>query len=377
MKTLKILDWPEKRFYSETHPFHRWKEQFREQGLNVKYYSNHLDKHLKDADFLIIHSRYFDKGMNINNGARQDEVQLINYLLEMRQATEKLIWFDAADSTGSSDFSLISYVDVFLKKQLLKDTAYYTDPYSNNDLRIWLNTPDQKNCHRFHPCPADQLYKIRLGWNLGLNDYRYFGYKLSRLSNYLSYSLYPLKFTGVANERSLDLTFRGTIHKDGNGSDKVSEQRNIILKLFKKLNMKIATGPSIAKAKYWRELRDSKMSISPYGWGEICYRDFESFIAGSLLIKPSMEHLDTYPNIFKPNETYIPLSWDLKDLPETLEHLIVNYGKYRQIAQNGQDMYKKAVNDSHTYINQILNAITQQKKNKVVAPTLLFSDTAH
>ena len=376
MKTLKILDWPEQRFYSETHPFHRWKYQFREQGLNVKCYSNHLDKHLKDADYLIIHSRYFDKGKNINSGARQDEEQLIYYLLEMRQATEKLIWFDAADSTGSSDFSLISYVDVFLKKQLLKDTAYYTDPYSNNDLRIWLNTPEKKTCHRFQPCPADQLHKIRLGWNLALHDYRYFGYKLSRLSNYLSYSLYPLKFTEAANERSLDLTFRGTIHKDGNGSDKVSEQRNITLRLLKKLNMKIATGPSISKDKYWHELRNSKISISPYGWGEICYRDFESFISGSLLIKPSMEHLNTYPNIFKANETYIPVSWDLKDLPEKLEHLIDNYYEYREIAQNGQDLYRKAVNDSEGYINQILKAIIRQPDYKQLAPRLLFSATA-
>ena len=89
-----------------------------------------------------------------------------------------------------------------------------------------------------------------------------------------------------------------------------------------------------------------------------------------------MEHLNTYPNIFKANETYIPVSWDLKDLPEKLEHLIDNYYEYREIAQNGQDLYRKAVNDSEGYINQILKAIIRQPDYKQLAPRLLFSATA-
>lgn len=354
METLKILDWPEQRFYSETHPFHRWKNEFLENGLKIKYCHDH--KNLRDADFLMIHSRYFDRGMNIGKGLRQE--QLVNFFEDIKQTTRKIIWFDAADSSGSADFTLIQYVDVFLKKQLLKDKTYYTSQHSNNDLRIWLNTPKpEKPNHPFNPCPSDQLHKLKLGWNLGLNDYRYFGYKLSRLSNFLSYRLYPPKFSNVTDPRTLDLTFRGTIHKDGNGSIKVSEQRNTVLRMLGELNLKIASGSSIPKARYWKELRNCKLSISPYGWGEICYRDFESFISGALLIKPSMHHLETYPNVFIPDETYIPVSWDLNDLGEKLDHLLSNYSEYQAIAQNGQEIYKKAVYDSGSFINTILKAI--------------------
>lgn len=358
MKTLKILDWPQQRFYSETHPFHRWKTQFKDRGLNVKCYHNHLNKDLKDADFLLIHSRYFDRGKNLNNGTRMDEKSLWKYLLQMRQTTGKLIWFDAADSTGSSDFPIIPYVDVFLKKQLLKDKTYYTEQNSNNDLRIWLNSPGaQKAAYPFKPCPIDQLHKVRLGWNLGLNDYRYFGYKLSRLSNFLSYGLYPLKFSSVQSDRCLDLTFRGTIHNENNGSFKVSEQRNTVLKLLKDYKGNIASGLSIPKSKYWQELRRSKLSISPYGWGEICYRDFETFISGALLVKPAMQHLETYPDLYKPNETYIPVSWDLADLPEKLDHLMTHFSHYKDVAQNGQEMYKNAVYDSDSFINLVSKAL--------------------
>jgi hypothetical protein len=358
MKILKILDWPDHRFYSETHPFHKWKRNFSENGISIKYYNHHLDNELQDSDCLILHSRYFDRGKNKNNGLRIDQKYLISYLTEIRRTTNKLIWFDAADSTGSSDFSIIPYVDVFLKKQVLKDLNYYKNPDANGDLRIWLNESDTKKAHYpFQGCPADQLNKIRLGWNIGLNDYRYFGYKLSRLSNYLSYGLYPLKFTDVTDNRKLDLTFRGTIHKEINDSNIVMKQRNTTLKFLGQLKMNVASGSPVSKLNYWGELRNSKLSVSPYGWGEICYRDFETFIAGALLIKPKMDHLITYPDLFKPFESYVPVSWDMEGLSEALEYLNTNYTYYKEIASNGQELYRKAISDGNSFVNNFLKAI--------------------
>ncbi len=358
MKTLKILDWPEQRFYSETHPFYKWKNKFKEYGFKVSCHNNHLGKDFLEADYTIIHSRYFDMGKNINNGARLDEDYLAEYLSNLKKNVGRVIWFDAADSTGSSDFSLISYVDVFLKKQLLKDKSYYLKPHSKNDLRIWLNHEANKPAiYSFNPCPENELHKLKVGWNIGLNDYRYFGYKLSRLSNYLPYSFYPLKYSEVNSKRDLDLTFRGTIHKENTGIYKISQQRDTILKLLGGINGKIASGSPVNKSEYWKELRSSKLSISPYGWGEICYRDFETFIAGALLVKPSMEHLTTYPNTFKPHETYVPLHWDLGDLPEKLDHLISNYSNYQQIAKHGQENYKSILNDADGFINNMLKSI--------------------
>ncbi len=356
MKTLKILDWPEKRFYSETHPFYRWTKQFRDHGIKIEFYDHHQNKGLKDADYVFLHSRYFDKGKNVNNNGREDDEVLIKYLTNLKESCGKLIWFDASDSTGSSDFSIIPHIDVFLKKQILKDKSAYNQQKPNN-LRVWINPDENESQHHFKPCPANQLHKIKLGWNLGLNDYRYFGYKLSRLSNYLSYNLYPLKFTKATQNRTLDLTFRGTIHRGMEGKNSIAEQRNQTFKLLEKSKMNVASGAAIPKNKYWKELRNSKLSISPYGWGEICYRDFETLIAGALLIKPSMEHLITYPNVFIPYETYMPVSWDLKDLQEKLDQINSNYSQFNQIAINGQQMYKKVLNDSDAFIHTILKAI--------------------
>ena len=358
MKKIKILDWPTQRFYCETHPFYRWKEQLKERGYEVKCYHNHLHKELKDADYLIIHSRYFNPGwQSIHDRNQQNEEELIAYLLQIKNVNGKLIWFDAADSSGSSDFPIISFVDVFLKKQILQDKEYYTNPHANNHkLRVWIED-DDSGSSSFKPCPVNQLHKIKAGWNLGLNDYRYFGYKLSRLSNYLNYSLYPLKFSQVVDTRPLDLTFRGNLRYEDGGRDKVSEQRNKVLTYLRNVSMNVASGPVIPKKSYWKELRNAKICISPFGWGEVCYRDFESFISGALLIKPSMEHLTTYPDMYVANETYIPVKWNLDDLPEKLEQVKDNFSDFKHIAIQGQERYKKAVNDPETFINTLLSAI--------------------
>lgn len=359
MKTLKILDWPSQRFFSETHPFHKWRRELRESGIQVEFHTDHTSSKLRNADFLLIHSRYFMNGwQDIYKRTPENEYQLLLFLSGLKKTTGKLIWFDAADSSGSSDFPIIDFVDVFLKKQILKDRSYYTEKSKKNDLRIWLNDIRlNTEITPFKPCPKDQLYKLRLGWNIGLNDYRYFGYKMGRLSNYLSYYLYPTRFSKVEKDRPYDLTFRGRTHHGKDLKNAISYQRNTVLQLFDSLNLKIARGSGIPKFRYWREMRKAKLSISPFGWGEICYRDFETFIAGAILVKPSMEHMDTYPQLFIPQETYIPIRWDMSDLEEKLDFLITQYPHYRQIAENGQAHYRSAINDGDSFINSILQIL--------------------
>ena len=354
-KTLKVLDWPKYRFYSDSHPLHRWKNKLRDHGLKVEIYTDHKDHRLINADYLFIHSRYFENGwQNIKTRNSQNEAELLKFLWQARLSAGKIIWLDAADSTGSCDFPIIPLVDAFVKKQIHKDLSRYTQD-SDSNLRVWLNGAERHEKQSDWACPKDQLHKIKVGWNLGLNDYRYFGYKMSRLSNYLSYKLYPLKFVPVDAERSLDLAFRGTVHQNFTA---VSAQRNAVLQLLSSVNLKVASGAPVAKKQYRNELRSSKISISPFGWGEVCYRDFESFISGALLLKPSMEHLQTYPDVYIPNQTYVPVSWKMDDLKETLEHAVSNYVSLKAVARNGQEVYKEAVNDGEAFVGRIKSIIT-------------------
>ena len=60
----------------------------------------------------------------------------------------------------------------------------------------------------------------------------------------------------------------------------------------------------IGRKNYLSELSKSKISVSPFGWGEIAYRDFETFLHKSILLKPSMSHISTWPKLYQENKDY-------------------------------------------------------------------------
>lgn len=354
MINLNILAPASIKYFGDLHPFRKWERAFREQGIYITIYDSHTDKNLFNAEYLLMHQRYFDAG--IFRGwetlsERGDEIR--KFLTKAKREVKKLIWFDANDSTGTTHFPIISFVDVFVKKQILKDLDYYAGNESElKNTRIW--TDPQAPNKKFSPCPPDQIHKIKLGWNIAYFDYRNFRlhHQLRKyLSYFISYNLFPIQYTPASTKRDFDLTFRGTINY--NSPNAIADQRTKVLELFKTLPYKIATGGAVDRSKYLSELRASKITISPFGYGEVCFRDFEAFISGSLLLKPSMEHLQTFPNLFVPDETYVSVNWNLDNLEEKLDDLLSNYNRYQEIAANGQDHYRKHIDNSEIFISHI------------------------
>ena len=83
-------------------------------------------------------------------------------------------------------------------------------------------------------------------------------------------------------------------------------------------------------------MKQSKVGISPFGMGELCYRDLELIQWGCLLIKPDMSKVITEPDFFKPMETYIPVKPDWSDLNETIEKVLNNFKDYEHIIKNSR-----------------------------------------
>ena len=77
--------------------------------------------------------------------------------------------------------------------------------------------------------------------------------------------------------------------------------RNLILDFFKIIYYIKTFLLKINRSNYFRELANSLISVSPFGLGEITLKDFESFISGSILFKPNMNHMETFPNIYVDN----------------------------------------------------------------------------
>ena len=98
-------------------------------------------------------------------------------------------------------------------------------------------------------------------------------------------------------------------------------------------NIKVATlidGQKVPISEYYELMRRSKIVVAPFGYGEIAPRDIESAMCGAILIKPNMDHIETIPNIYIPNETYVPCKWNFENLQEKIEVLLENYSQNQQ-----------------------------------------------
>jgi len=267
---------------------------------------------------------------------------IIPLLKKLNKRVDYLIYFDNADSTGQFHSEVLPYVDIYFKKQLLKDRSLYsenlygkrlfTDFYAKN-----YNFEVKTSSTRGDEFISRFKDKIALSWNFALKDYRY--------SNLISRFLYGftrknnLKFYKPSKDRKLILSANFTIKPTYN---LIYFQRNQLLQILKEkygTKSNVSLG-KIPKKNYLLTMRFSKAIVSPYGWGEICYRDFETFIAGAALIKPDMDHLDTWPNLYKKDETYISIPWKIEEWGEIFPEILADDKLLLQVARNGQKFYK-------------------------------------
>ena len=94
-------------------------------------------------------------------------------------------------------------------------------------------------------------------------------------------------------------------------------------------------------------MKRSKIGLSPFGMGELCYRDLELIQWGCLLIKPDMSKVITEPDFFKPMETYVPVKPDWSDLNETIHKVLDNFKDYQYII----DSARQKVVEMYSYEN--------------------------
>ena len=352
-----LSDMPRWKDHSILFYIYKWQRDFKNQGIDINIFYDHIKLQASSADVVIILSRYFSEWQNIQRRNNKNEANLIDYLNKIKKNYNRVFWYDISDGTGSTDFAVIDYVDGFLKNQVFKNRNYYTENHGRKSVRIWLQDthPDVKtNFDFYQPCSTEALAKIKVAWNLGFCDYRYFPHYFRVLSNYL---MGDQKLIAIDNIKNFDLSSRGASSYDK--TNLISFQRNKVAIAVGKLNGKINRGDKVPRKQYLNEIQDSKICISPFGWGEICYRDFEAFLSGCLLVKPTVEYLDTFPNVYIPVITYIPVQLDMEDIESKLQYAIDNYTQFYEIAHNGQKEYLKYIKNSDKFISHFIDLISK------------------
>jgi hypothetical protein len=129
--------------------------------------------------------------------------------------------------------------------------------------------------------------------------------------------------------RDNDVVFRGSVPKDW--TYYLRKDIEPALRRLEKSFKVILPTSRVPRDEYYREMRTSKIYISPFGYGEICWRDFEAILCGCLLVKPDMRHVETNPDIFISNQTYVPVRWDFSDLEEKCSFYLEHGGERQRI----------------------------------------------
>jgi hypothetical protein len=241
-----------------------------------------------------------------------------------------LDWFAPIDLRHSW---LFDEVDVYAKKHVLKDRTGYIAGFSDTNLveyEAQLAGQDMLGPrHDGINVPRLQS-RLFVGWNFGASD------EMVRLLNRRLYR---------RTDRHIDLHCRITLSDAVNGW--YSHMRRRCFQAAKRVatSQSIVTSTLIPQRQYIRELTCSHICFSPFGFGEVCWRDFEAIACGAVVLKQDMSHLETYPNVFVPYETYVPVKWDLSDFSEKCEWLLKNPRECRNIAMNAARVWARYLDE--------------------------------
>lgn len=97
-------------------------------------------------------------------------------------------------------------------------------------------------------------------------------------------------------------------------------------------DLRISPAGNLSHADYMAEMAQARLCFSPFGYGEICWRDVEAFAAGAVLIKPDMGHLETDPDLYEAGVTYLPIAWDFSDLDHVIRTALADPDRCARIA---------------------------------------------
>ena len=307
----------------------------RDAGIHIVIHKSDRNlPRLADCDVLILDSKFYSPRWISESDAVLDRIAALG------EAAPRLFYFDITDSSGWDHARALPFVTGYFKNQLLRDRSLYLRPHVGYRLhadhyhRTNGVTDEDGAVSEPVPDPA-QLDKLHLGWNSGLANYDLRGPETAKLYRRLPWARllhYSNDFGDPTNARPLDVVCRiGTSYH----RETVSHQRRAI---SKRLSKWIST-EKLSRRAYLEEMGQAKIVVSPFGLGEITLRDFEIFMAGSVALKPSMAHMETWPDFFRDEETIASHDWDLEDLEEIIESLLADPERRLAIARRGQELY--------------------------------------
>ena len=225
--------------------------------------------------------------------------------------------FDGSDSTslmGGIEVMRNTNPTYYVKNQLLQKEKYKVP--SNFGRWFWGNGEFDLS----YDITEDEWDKIKLsGWNLGHLQTHLFRDRINPIN---TNKLYDVCAIYQAEHRE------NYEHNNRNDIPYTKHRKGAWEVLDKKY---ISKKDKLPFQEYWKYLYNSRVCISPFGMGEVCFRDFESIATNTILIKPNMDIVITEPNIYIDKKTYFGVEYDWSNLNEVIDEVLSNFEEYNEM----------------------------------------------
>lgn len=299
--------------WSQIYPYFHYAEQFeRDYGLVIR--TAPIEGLLAgdagiDADIVMFQPWFTEPGARVVAAIER---------YRKRAPHAKMIFLDGAAHTDlRHGHDVAGSIDLYLRKALFHDRQQFLQPFVG-DTNL---TQYYGNLYGIDMPTTDWHVPPRLLDNLGIAP------------NFLTAPYLMDGFLGQSpdfSHRPIDLHSRIAIK----GTPWYQEMRRHADDAAKTIQgIKLTPSGRIPKSEFLREMRASKLCWSPFGYGELCWRDLEAFVTGAVLVKPDMGHLETRPDLYRAHETYLPVKWDYSNLAEVVHDALAQPGKMRAIAE--------------------------------------------
>ena len=307
-----------------------------EKKYKISFY-NSISEEFYNAEYVFLSSRKMSS---------YSHEKILEILFNLKKKSIKVIWFDLRDSAGTTQFEYLPFIDLYVKKQLYNDLSFYKKSFYGgriySDFYYKKFGITDKNKYKMTLLKDKYKKKVILGWNIGVRNFFY--YSKNRLAR-LFYTQNKIKLFREKYKK-FDLFMHNNLEIDRNS---VRYQRELV---YKKIDLGRLTNSIILKkiprSEFYKTLKKTKILISLFGWGEICYKEFEATYMGCAFIMPNMCHINTWPNLYEKNVTYIPISWNLDNINENLEYLIKNDDLRNTLVHNAQKVILEIRNEKGT-----------------------------
>jgi len=148
------------------------KKALYERGYKVQIFYK-LTKKSLSCDILCLISKPIIQMLRERDSVFKESGPVVSFVKEARKYCNKIIWMDISDSTSVTHFELLSYLDLYLKKHLLKDKTLYQKEFYGG--RIFTDfyhkrfgVVDSFPFKQFYPLDMNLVHKVGLSWNMML-----------------------------------------------------------------------------------------------------------------------------------------------------------------------------------------------------------------